>query len=858
MKKITKCTLLFFVLFYSTMNYGQAHYFNKYDGIPIIAHTNLTSEQLVLKPTSLQKMEELGIFGFYATNLNPSRYSYITNNYEMRLFPYQLSWNTEESYPPPFIAHYTNGVYSIWIAGGNGNDEYGNIKINYDTSLAELRPGGIGIITKANASAGHLLEGPYYYQAVKSKVYGQDIFYTADFRMKIDRVDPNGSLSENYENDLVCKLQVVATRISQDWEGGPIIQYDTVVYSKDILVEDFKNINNVVSWDVWKRISTAEYKLDALNQERQAYFGESLLTGSQFSSEYMQYKVYWNGLAYLKLSLDSVIISDREGKKLFTDPEARDHILDAVSYYSDTNHVLGWHGIGEPSSIDNYLCFRKVNEIIHEQYPKLDIFTSLAGASTGRYTWKEFYKGVNHPLIYPGYEFIKRSGLNYLSINLYNYNYPYIPPPGSGGYVADPNYRELNAGYVADSNLVKLVDEDIPISYSTQSGKFYDWRFDENTLSWENIMYNHINPTFEEMNYHINLGLLFGAKELTCDPVFTIWDATANQYHREGLIDYESTSTPLTSLGIHFRNKVNPRLSGLMGKTLRKLNQEEQETGINLRNSNYSDNYIDSIRTNARGSDTSMVDIGLFSDSSNSDKKYLMLLSRWYNTNSADRYTFQFKTYRNWVIYDYTDSLSRVSLINSNDKGYYEDTISTGDARLYRIYPVVKYGGEINYDETVTNESLSENDLIVKNGATLTINGTYNCHKNILVDTGGRLKIIEGSTLNFSGGAKLIVSGRLTAKGDNSPITFNFGAINADSANGIVLQESSNDTLINCKILNAHTGIKIEASAPYIDFCEITNSQNGMVLVDTYYDVENDTGIITPDYSLSKKMILIK
>ncbi|HOJ19800.1 MAG TPA: hypothetical protein PLT92_14645, partial [Ignavibacteriaceae bacterium] len=184
--------------------------------------------------------------------------------------------------------------------------------------------------------------------------------------------------------------------------------------------------------------------------------------------------------------------------------------------------------------------------------------------------------------------------------------------------------------------------------------------------------------------------------------------------------------------------------------------------------------------------------------------------------------------------------------------------ISTGDARLYRIYPVVKYGGELNYDETVTNESLSENDLIVKNGATLTINGTYNCHKNILVDTGGRLKIIEGSTLNFSGGAKLIVSGRLTAKGDNSPITFNFGAINADSANGIVLQESSNDTLINCKILNAHTGIKIEASAPYIDFCEITNSQNGMVLVDTYYDVENDTGIITPDYSLSKKMILIK
>ncbi|HOJ19839.1 MAG TPA: T9SS type A sorting domain-containing protein [Ignavibacteriaceae bacterium] len=845
MKSITYF-VLFCVVIYAQVSFGQAHYFNKYDGIPIIAHTNLTSEQLVSKPSSFQKMVELGIFGFYATDLNPTRYEAIKSS-GLKLFPYQHSWTPEDTNdvnPQPFVAHYTNGVYSIWLAGGNGNGEYGNIKIDYNPSLAELSQSGTGIITKANASAGHLLEGPYYAQAILSKVYGQVVEYTADFRMKIERIEPVENLPIDYENDVLCSLQVVATRISQDWDGGQITQYDTLKYGKKILVKDFKSANGIMQWDTWLKMSTGLYTLVGLNQEKQGFFGESIETASRFSTEFMQYKVKWNGLPYLKLSLDTIIISDEVGEKLFSDPDARYDILYAVSHYSDTNYVLGWHGINEPGSIDNYLCFRKVSEIIHEQYPKLEVFTSLAGASNGRFTWKEFYKGVNHPSIYPHYEFIKRSGLNYLSINLYNYNYPYIPPPGSGGYVADQNYRELNAQYVADSNLVKLVDADIPISYSTQSGRFYDWRFDKNTLSWKNLMYNHINPTFEEMNYHINLGLLFGAKELTCDPIFTIWDTNANQYHREGLIDYESTSTPLTSLGIHFRDIINPRLSGLFGKKLQQLNAVDQYTDKTTGQINNL-SYIKSISTSgcSEEASNSIIDLGIFSETAFPEIKYFMICNRYYSECSEFEVQLSGLTpYQNWFVTDYVDTC-RKELSPVGEYWRFYDTISRGDARLYGVRSTVRYGGEIDYDETVTSETLTENDLTINSGKTLTIMGTYDCYKNIIVSSGGKLDIRPGSTLNFHNGSKIVVNGLFTANGKSDTlINIDFQSVSGNPLNGILFGNSSSGNIDYCTIENGYYGVTASSCSLIIRNSEIKNCNIGIYMYNTSY-YGNDTEI---------------
>ncbi|MHC1738248.1 MAG: NosD domain-containing protein [Ignavibacteriaceae bacterium] len=836
MKMLTKCSLLFFVLFYSTMNYGQAHYFNKYDGIPIIAHTNLTSTELVSKTSSLEKMKEIGIYGFYAVDLNPVRYSIITNSYGLKVFPYQYRWEQDVE-PQPYLTRYTNAVYSVWLAGGKGNGELGDVQIDYNPNLANLTHDGRGIETKSNAEAGHLFDGPYYYQSKEYKAYGGEISYTADFRMKIELI---GTPPSNYKNDLVCTLQVVASRFVETFPSEPIIQHDTVVHQRLVYVSDFENsqTGNVL-WNTWMKMSTGQYFLTALNQEKQGYFGESLQTGSLFSTEYMQYKVYWTGLPYLKLSIDTINIYDFNGRNLFNTQLVRDQIIATVNYYKDTNYVLGWHGIVEPASIDNYLCFRKVNEIIHEEInPNLDVFTSIAGASTSRYTWRGIYKGVNHISIYPGYEFIKRSGLNYISINLYNYHYPFIPPPPFPpvtGFLSDPLYKEKNIKYVADSNLVKIVDANIPISYSSQSGRFYKW--DNNLI---NSMAYSINPSFAQMNYHINLGLLFGAKELTLDPVFTLWDEEASQYYREGLIDYTSEGTPLTSLGEQFRDVIKPRLSGLMGQTMKTLNQAHQILGVdvltnNLNNINY--RKLKYINCPTTGATICTTDVGFF-DSNEPWKNHFFIVNRHYSSESS--LTIGLKdlyVYSNWTLSNLTDTAFTPINKDSGNEATFNEDIPPGDGKLYSLAPTVIYGGELTSDETIGTTTTLSGNLIVGPGITLTVNSVYNLYGDITIKSGGAIKTTGEGVINVYQGKRIIAEGISEISGTSTgKITFNFIApvqsngiyalqeafltVNyvktMNAVYGIIYQNPSAQrlngslTITNCEFINCNTGIKPE------------------------------------------------
>ncbi|MHC1738246.1 MAG: T9SS type A sorting domain-containing protein [Ignavibacteriaceae bacterium] len=832
MKKLTKFSLLFFILFYSTMNYGQAHYFSKYNGIPIIAHTNLSAEELILKDSSLSRMRELGIYGIYATDIDTSKYASIIN-YGLKLFPLQIGLPGRS-----WVTYYTEGKYSIWEAEGKGNGEYGDTQIDYNDGLAELITNGI--ITKDSAEAGDLFDGPYTNQcATYSSIdNGGAIYYSTDFKLKLIS-NVNIDTLINRSNDIICSLRVVGS--------NPENLSDIKDVDEPLIVRVGDFISNHQLIDSFKTVTFGPYTLT--NQFREVDYrhpineeGETI----QYTTEFMRYKVMWSGLSYARLAVDKIINYDERGEELFSYGYAAIRIKNLVNCFKDTASVLGWFGYNEPG-YDSYLCFRKVNEIIHEVAPDLDVFTTFTAGCRGRFTWRtDVFAGVNSLSNYPGYEFFKKSGLKYVSINLYNFNYPYMPTHGSDYYLK-------NIKYVSDSNLVKFVSRGVPISYSTQSGRFYKW--EESTCI--NNMNNFINPSFAQMNYHINLGLLYGAKELTLDPVFskeTQVRGCGVRMYRDGLIDYDLSGTPLTDLGIDFKNTIKPRLSGLFGKTLRKLNRAEQTTGINLRTGNYDDNYIDTVRTNAGGSDTSVVDIGLFSDSSNSDKKYFMLLSRWYNTNSANRYTFLFKTYRNWAIYDYIDSLSRGSLINSNNKGYFEDTISTGDARLYRIYPVVKYGGEINHDETVTSETLTENDLTINSGKTLTVVGTYDCYKNIIVNSGGKLDLRPGSTLNFYNGAKLIVNGSLIAKGKNyndSLITIDFHGPEA-TLNCVRLNPGSIDTISYCLIQNGYYGIKADSVEAYISDNEITDCVDGIYVTDSGYMVNGSEGMRIDNNNIHK------
>jgi len=58
--------------------------------------------------------------------------------------------------------------------------------------------------------------------------------------------------------------------------------------------------------------------------------------------------------------------------------------------------------------------------------------------------------------------------------------------------------------------------------------------------------------------------------------------------------------------------------------------------------------------------------------------------------------------------------------------------------------------------------------MIIENGATLTVTGTYNANANITVKDGGSIKTVDGGEIIFSSGKRLIIDGLATVKGTAS------------------------------------------------------------------------------------------
>ena len=83
--KIIVMSLVF--ILHSVSIIGQAHYLDKYPGIPIIAHTNRAASEI--SSENLERMKDLGVMGFYARDLSAASYNTITNS-GLKVFPYQI------------------------------------------------------------------------------------------------------------------------------------------------------------------------------------------------------------------------------------------------------------------------------------------------------------------------------------------------------------------------------------------------------------------------------------------------------------------------------------------------------------------------------------------------------------------------------------------------------------------------------------------------------------------------------------------------------------------------------------------------------------------------------------------------
>jgi hypothetical protein len=139
----------------------QSHYLDSYPGIPIIAHTNLKVPQI--SNANLDMMKELGVLGFYATDIDQQNYNRIIGR-GLKVFPYQIETVDH------WVVYYTDAVYTKWEAEGNGDGSNGDMELKYNPSIGTIfTEGNVKGIKTTSANPSKLIYGPWYYQAVKYK-----------------------------------------------------------------------------------------------------------------------------------------------------------------------------------------------------------------------------------------------------------------------------------------------------------------------------------------------------------------------------------------------------------------------------------------------------------------------------------------------------------------------------------------------------------------------------------------------------------------------------------------------------------------------------------------------------------------
>src|SRR5690606_29085839 len=137
-----------------------------------------------------------------------------------------------------------------------------------------------------------------------------------------------------------------------------------------------------------------------------------------------------------------------------------------------------------------------------------------------------------------------------------------------------------------------------------------------------------------------------------------------------------------------------------------------------------------------------------------------------------------------------------------------------GEGKLYKVSPVVKFGGRLIYSETTSGTQTLHDVMTIDNNTTLTINGTYNCEADIIIKN-GNIVTSNGVTVNFLNGSKLIIEGSAFISGTvSNKLNLNF--IEPSNENGIVVNETGVYTIKYCTINNAETGIKSLSSGTQI------------------------------------------
>src|SRR5690606_29346441 len=301
--------------------------------------------------------------------------------------------------------------------------------------------------------------GPGYYRYVNYKTIKNPgsnfIVYNIDFELMLKRNDPYfDSMS-----DTVCILQVTGSDVG--------VTRDETIYELPLLVSDF--ISSLNDWGQWKPFHGV-YNLSTVKPVTiagsRAGGTENVMTlDTAITNYFTQFKIIYKGGSDLQLYVDKITVYDQRGFRIINDTTFQNRIINQVNEYKNLSNsaVIGWYGLDEPSSIDNWEPYRIVDSLIHAQDASLYLHTGFTSGWNGKFG--ESNKGSH--AFYTSTEFFKRAKPKNVQINMYNYHYPRKPYPGHNAYSA--TWQTDNINYVTNE-LARINQFDENFAFSTQAG----------------------------------------------------------------------------------------------------------------------------------------------------------------------------------------------------------------------------------------------------------------------------------------------------------------------------------------------------------------------------------------------------
>jgi hypothetical protein len=612
---------------------------------------------------------------------------------------------------PNYIYHYTGGYYKKWCAkdgippsnktGLKQHSTVGTLVGNYWTSIN-------------TQTLGVLLDGPNYRQ---DKIYrngidqyaGLPIVYTVKIRYKLDEIE----VPPLKEKD-VCKI-FVEYKYDKD---GPLTKP---------LKTEFITTNDATGEFLEKTFTyNLSYFTDTYGDGAQKLIENGDIGDFNDNGPGHGLNIELDYLGESKIYIDYIEVYDNQiGVVIRDEPSTvSSNINDYITAMSSRlpSTFKYWYSLDEPQTIDNYYPYNFVNNILKNTLSSKPIITTYYP------TWGGIRNGDSAIT-----KFIEEVEVDQFMY----YYYPIFLKHWDTVYKVNGSIIELN---VARAILQQAHLSSPNFWYTVQAHGFI------NKGNWDKR-----TPHPNELSAQVMLGLAHGAKGIFYYNFYSYQSGTSEHF---SLLDLNYNRSDRF---IIIRDELKPRFEGEFGRTLLNLDYTGDfiryyrslplvEATVEFPENNYL-----TISEAMPSTHSFNYHIGLMEETNKPDNKHFLIANLicppGYNRTArltiSDDYNFT-----NIGIKNIGESYSNT--FNGNNQFQFDLIIPPGDGYLFQVAPVLKYGGNLVYDDTVNAAITLSEPMTIKPNADLVVEALYNIASDIYVEDGGTVKTQHPGGITFS------------------------------------------------------------------------------------------------------------